>query len=226
MGRPPQIGRMGAMDVAVDLVEVFLRFNGYLTLSEWQIQAVNKRGDWETLTDVDILGVRFPGPVLLADTHDPDEATHLTVPGIPLFLEEDTVDVIIGEVKEGEAVFNPALTRHETLHTILHRLQWLYQEGDLERVVEDLHEKGACYTPARGNGTIRTRLVAFGRAPEANLNVVPIGVILESVGAVLEMHDDLFRSARFANPAAATLKLLHKAGFTFSRGSSDAPDSP
>jgi len=44
------------MDIAVDLVETYLRLNGYLTLSEWQIQAVSPLGQWETLTDVDILG--------------------------------------------------------------------------------------------------------------------------------------------------------------------------
>ena len=104
------------MDVAVDLVETYLRFNGYLTLSEWQIQILNKRGVWETLTDVDIVGLRFPGQVFLADTHDPELTDDLEVLGVPLFLEDDTVDVIIGEVKQGEAVFNPSITRHETLH--------------------------------------------------------------------------------------------------------------
>lgn len=207
------------MDVAVDLVEVFLRFNGYLTLSEWHVLGENIRGDWETLTDVDILGVRFPGQVLIADTDDPEEADRLEVPGIVLHLEEDTVDVIIGEVKQGEAVLNPSLTAHRTLHTVLHRLQWLYEGRDLEKVVEDLQSKGVCYTPARGGGRVRTRLVAFGQAPEATLNRIPIGVVLERVAQTLEEHEEILRSVLFASPSAATLKLLHKTGFRFSRGS-------
>jgi len=197
------------MDVAVDLVEVFLRFNGYLTLSEWHILGENERGDWETLTDVDILGVRFPGQVLIADTHDPSEAEELEVPGMILQLEQDTVDVIIGEVKQGDAVLNPSLTTHHTLHTTLHRLKWLYEGRDLESVVEDLQEEGVCYTPARGGGRVRTRLVAFGQAAEPTLNRIPIGAVLEEV----------LRSVLFASPSAATLKLLRKTGFRLSRDS-------
>lgn len=205
------------MDVAVDLVEVFLRFNGYLTLSEWHILGESPEGQWETLTDVDILAVRFPGQILLADTHDAQEAAELEMPGVVLELEEDTVDVIIGEVKQGEAVLNPSLTAHGTLHTILHRLKWLYPGHDLDRVVGDLSDRGVCYTAARGGGQVRTRLVAFGQAPEAGMNVVPLGVILERVAVTLEKHEDILRSVLFASPSAATLKLLHKTGFRFSR---------
>ena len=205
------------MDVAVDLVEVFLRLNGYLTLSEWHILTENQRGDWEMLTDVDILGVRFPGQILIADVHDPEEAERLEMPGSVLHLEEDTVDVIIGEVKQGEAVFNPSLTTHKTLHTVLHRLQWLYTGKDLGEVVADLRDRGVCYTPARGGGRVRTRLVAFGQAQSAALNVVPIGIILERVAATLDDHEDILRSVLFASPSAATLKLAHKMGFRFSR---------
>jgi hypothetical protein len=208
---------MAVMDVATDLVEVFLRSNGYLTLSELQIQSLNKRGDWETVTDVDILALRFPGRVFIADAHDPTLASELEVPGVPLYLEEDTIDVIVGEVKQGEAAFNPSLTKHETLHTALHRLSWIYSDGDLDRVVEDLRDKGVCYTPARGGGTVRTRIVAFGQASEVTMNVIPLQVILERALGALESHDALLRSARSSSPAAAMLKLLHKTGFRFSR---------
>jgi hypothetical protein len=206
------------MDVAVDLVEVFLRFNGYMTLSEWHVLAKNQRGDWEPMTDVDILGVRFPGQILIADSHDDDDPQEeLEVPGVLLRLEPDTVDVIIGEVKQGEAVFNPSLTKPHTLQTVLHRLRWLYQEGDLEKVVSDLRAEGVCHTPARGGGRVRTRLVAFGQAPEPTLNVIPLGAILERVALALEEYEDILRSVLFASPSAATLKLLHKTGFRFSR---------
>ncbi len=216
-GSAVPIATMPVMDIATDLVEVFLRSNGYLTLSELQIQSLNKRGDWETVTDVDILALRFPGRVFLADSHDAELAAELEVPGVPLFLDDDTIDVIIGEVKQGEATFNPSLTKHQTLHTALHRLAWIYSEGDLGRVVDDLREKGVCYTPARGGGTVRTRVVAFGQAPEVTLNVIPLEIILERALGALESHDALLRSARSSSPAAAMLKLLHKTGFRFSR---------
>lgn len=204
---------MVAMDAASGLVEMLLRVNGYLTLTEWQIQGLNSRGEWDTITDVDVLALRFPGDVYLADSHDPEIQSTLRVTGELLMLEPDVIDVIVGEIKEGEAVFNPALSRHETLHTVLHRLGWLYTGYGLDRVVSDLADKGTCRSPAPGGGTVRTRLVAFGRAPALTMNTVPLGEILEYSTALLAAHSDLFRSARFANPVAATLKLLHKAGF-------------
>ena len=206
------------MDAAGPLVEVFLRLNGYLTLSEWQIQAMNRSGQWETITDVDVLALRFPGDVFLADSHDPEIQSTLRVEGELLMLEPDTIDVIVGEVKEGEAIFNAAITRHETLHTVLHRLKWLYPDG-LAPVVSNLSSVGVARTRGPGGSWVRTRLVAFGRAPDVTVNTVPIKAILEQSAAFLAAHDDLLRSARFANPVAATLKLLHKVGLNLSRGS-------
>jgi hypothetical protein len=205
------------VDAASDLVEIFLRVNGYLTLSEWQVQGLNRFGQWDTITDVDVVGLRFPGDVYLADSHDPEIQSTLKVSGEILLLEPDTIDVVVGEVKEGEALFNPAMTRHETLHTVLHRLEWLYAEPGLDGVVAQLAEGGTSHSRAPGGDRVRTRLVAFGQAPELTPNTVPIGLILEQSAAFLAIHDGLLRSARFSNPVAATLKLLHKAGFGISR---------
>lgn len=207
---------MAFVDAASGLVEVFLRVNGYLTLSEWQIQALNSLGKWDTITDVDIVGLRFPGDVFLADSHDAAVQSTLRVDGELLMLEPDTIDVIIGEVKEGEAIYNPSLTRHETLHTVLHRLEWLYPDG-LGPIVDGLVGSGTVRSTTPGDGTVRTRLVAFGQAPMATENVIPIGLILESTANFLATHDDLLRAAKLSNPVAATLKLLHKSGLSVSR---------
>jgi hypothetical protein len=214
------------MDTAVDLVEVYLRLNGYLTLAEWQIQTLGVAGRWQTLTDVDILGVRFPGEVYIADVHDPEQRLALSLTDELLLLEEDSVDVVLGEVKEGEAEFNPSFTQHQTLHTVLHRLAWIYAEGDLDKVVEELTTVGVCHSSARGGGRIRTRMVAFGRASELTVNAVPIGRVLESTAELLQRYEDVLRSARFHSPSVDTLKLIHKSGFRLSRGPSDAPDTP
>jgi hypothetical protein len=212
------------MDAASGLVEVYLRVNGYLTLSEWQIQALDDRGQWETITDVDVVGLRFPGPVYLADSHDPEVQSTLRVEGELLMLEPDTIDVIVGEVKEGEAVFNPSMTRHETLHTVLNRLHWLYGDEGLPAVVDGLKSTGVAHSPAPGGTMVRTRLVSFGQTPQVTVNTIPIGSILEHATAFLAAHDDLLRSAQFSNPVASTLKLLHKVGFGVSRGPGASPD--
>lgn len=207
------------MDVATDLVEAFLRLNGYFTMSEIPIQALNHRGDWETVTDIDILALRFPGPIYLASTSDDALADYLEIPGLPLLLEEDTIDVIVGEVKQGEARFNKALSDEQVLRNALHPLAWIYTDGDLDMVVRDLGEDQVCYTQARGGGMIRTRLVAFGQADEVTVNVIPIGVILERVVGALESYEAVVRSARPSSAAGGLLKLLQRSGFTVSRDS-------
>ena len=113
------------MDIAVTLVETYLRLNGYLTLTEFEIQKRSEDGTWHTVTDVDMVGVRFPGPVYAADAHSDADTRFLLIEDEELRLEDECVDVIIGEVKQGEAIFNPGLTNHEALHTVLNRFAWL-----------------------------------------------------------------------------------------------------
>jgi hypothetical protein len=102
---------IGWMDVAVNLVESYLRLNGYLTLSEIEVQSQNALGGYDTLTDVDIIGFRFPGDVFAAESTDRAESRMLLITDDVLDLNEDRIDVIIGEVKQGEAVFNAGLGR-------------------------------------------------------------------------------------------------------------------
>ena len=215
---------MPRVDVAVDLVEIFLRVNGYLTLSEWQILALNDRGQWDTVTDVDIVGVRFPGDSFLAVSSDPLIRETLRVDGDLLLLDNDQFDVVIGEVKQGEAVFNPSFNRAETIRGILSRFAFLYPGPILEQVVADLTEKGSCVTQGPG-AEVRTRIVAFGQAENVGPNVVPIADVIERAVGFIADREDVIRSVRLSNPAAAMLKLLHKSGFDVSRGSSASPRS-
>jgi hypothetical protein len=200
------------MDIAVDLVEAYLRINGYFTVSELEIQREVEPGVYQTLTDVDILAVRFPGPVFIADSHGAGDAPRLAVEDETLLLEDDTVDVIIGEVKQGEAMFNPALTDHHTLHTVLQRVAWLFQ-ADVHDVARDLEKKRVCHVPARGVGRVRARLVAFGRAPECNVNVISLTHIFKTMIEQFETFDEALKPAQFKNPAAAMIRLLVKTGF-------------
>lgn len=203
------------MDIAVNLVESYLRLNGYLTLSEFEIQQRTRHGQWETVTDVDVVGVRFPGDIYLSDTHDAEECRLLLVDDPGLHLEPETVDVVIGEVKQGEAVFNPGLTSHTVLHTVLRRLGWLYE--DLGPVVRGLQQDGMHRGPARAGGTIRSRLVAFGRSGDPTVHAVSLAHIVETLMRHFSDFDEILRGAQFKEPAPALLHLLSKAGFGVSR---------
>lgn len=204
------------MDIAVDLVESYLRLTGYLTLSEFEIQARNPDGTFDTLTDVDIMAIRFPGEVYAGDPHTPADARLLLLEDPELRLEPDQIDVIIGEVKQGEAAFNPGIRSHRVLHSVLRRVEWLFADG-LGGVVKDLAERHVCVAPATGGGTIRVRLVAFGRAPAADLHTMPHAHIVETMLGFFEDMDDAFRPVQFRDAAPAMLSLLRKSGFHVSR---------
>lgn len=200
------------MDIAVGLVEGYLRLNGYLTLSEFEVQDQRPDGGFDTLTDIDVMAIRFPGEVYAGDPHDEADARLLLLDDPGLRLEPDQIDVIIGEVKQGHAEFNGAIRRHKVLHPMLRRVEWLFAEG-IHGVVHDLIDHDVCVSPARGGGTIRVRLMAFGRAPEIGLNVMTHTHIVETLLRFFEDLDEAFRPIQFREPAPAMLSLLRKSGF-------------
>lgn len=200
------------MDAGVALVESYLRLNGYATLAEFQIHRRLHDGTYEALTDVDVIGIRFPGKVYAADPFDSPDPRFLLIDDPELHLREDTIDLILGEVKQGEAVFNPGLKRRETLDTVLQRFGWLY-EKPLPRVVAELQRRGLSVAPTRGGGRIRTRLVAFGRSPVNDLHTMSLQHIFKVMVAFMERLDRVIHTDVYSDPVAATLRLLVKLGF-------------
>ncbi|MCJ7754031.1 MAG: hypothetical protein MUP13_05675 [Thermoanaerobaculales bacterium] len=195
----------------MNLVESYLRLNGYLTLSEFEIQARGADGSYETVTDVDIVGFRFPGDIYAADDHEDCRMLQIIDPALEL--RSDMVDVILGEVKQGDAQFNPGLKRHEVLHSVLQRLEWAYG-APIAGVVNDLQVRGFSETPAcSGAGTVRTRLVAFGRSPTTDLHTISLSHIFQTMVDYFHEMEDVLRPAQFKDPAPALLRLLVKTGF-------------
>jgi hypothetical protein len=185
--------------------------NGYLTLSEFEIQARGADGSYETVTDVDIVGFRFPGDFYAADDHEDCRMLQIIDPALEL--RSDMIDVILGEVKQGDAQFNPGLKRHEVLHSVLQRLEWAYG-APIAGVVNDLQVRGFSETPAcSGAGTVRTRLVAFGRSPTTDLHTISLSHIFQTMVDYFHEMEDVLRPAQFKDPAPALLKLLVKTGF-------------
>lgn len=202
------------MDIAVNLVESYLRLNGYLTLSEFEVQRRNEDGTYETVTDVDIVGLRFPG----GGNASSDDCWMLQTSDDALQLRTGMIDVILGEVKEGEARFNPSITRHEVLHSVLQRLEWVYGVP-IGEVVDDLARGSISEVPAcQGPGRIRTRLVAFGRSATNDLHTLSLTHVFETVVSHLKGLEDALRPAQYRDPATALLNLLVKTGFSVEKG--------
>jgi hypothetical protein len=200
------------VDIAVNLVENYLRLTGYMTLSEFEVQRRDSKGRFKTITDVDIMGIRFPGDVYLGDPHRKADYELLVIDDPVLELESETIDVIVGEVKQGKADLNPGIKDHGVLHSMLRRVEWIYGER-LDSVIQGLQRDGVHRAPSRGDGQVRTRLVAFGRSDFSNINTIALGHIVSTMLAFFEEHEDAFRPIQFREPAPALLRLLLKSGF-------------
>ena len=200
------------MDIAVNLVENYLRLNGYLMLSEFEITRQRADGHFETVTDVDVMAMRFPGRAVTDD----DGCQLLSIDDPALELADDMVDVIIGEVKQGAAEFNPGIRSHEALHSMLRRVEWLY-DVPLADVIAAVQQYSIHVGPGNGRGTIRTRLVAFGRTDSVDLHTISHSHIVTTLIGFFDRLGEAFRPMQFREPAPALLSLLTKAGFELTR---------
>ncbi len=202
------------MDIAVNLIENYLRLTGYLTLSEFEVQRRGKDGHYKTVTDVDVMGIRMPGEIYLGDPHE--DCQLLLIEDPVLELEDDTIDIIIGEVKQGHADLNPGIKEHVVLHSVLRRVAWAYDEP-LEAVVTGLQKNLIHNSPGRGNGRVRTRIVAFGRSETNDLNTISLTHVVNAMLRFFEEHEEAFRPVQFKEPAPAFLRLLLKTGFEITK---------
>src|SRR5436305_11458099 len=150
------------MDHAVALVQAYLQLNGYFTSAEYPIIAAAGRNGFRTITDIDVLAFRFPNGLPTAplarrkktprglDTSELDPGLGAT---------PDSIDMIIGEVKEGRVGINSGVRDPAVLKTVIQRLG--DPSIDTDSVVHDLLDRGAARLPSG----ITVRLIAFGAFP-------------------------------------------------------------
>lgn len=206
------------MDTAVGLVESYLRLNGYLTATELQVQRQHGR-QFEAATDLDILAIRLPwtADVVLRAPGAPD----LVLVQDPLLdVSRSGPDVLIGEVKEGAARLNRALRAQEVLHAALRRVGCC-SDDHIEATAAALTRQGEVQVNPPHGIACRIRLASFAGHVEDPL---PPGVLLITLTHIVEFIAHRFREDReilqgvtFHDPVLASLRLLDKLGFDFSR---------
>jgi hypothetical protein len=172
-----------------------------------------RRHEARAVTDLDVLAVRFPGagrPV--------SRGRHPTFGG-GLALEVDPVldcpvervDMIVGEVKEGRARFNPAARDPEVLAAALARFGCCGREH-AEEAVRELLDRGQADMP-HGH---RVRLVAFGNVhgepplPDPTHRVVPLAHVVAFLRDWLDEHWADLHGIPMKQPALDLLALLRK----------------
>ncbi len=194
------------MDHAVALVQAYLQLNGYFTSAEYPIIAGAGRKT-RSITDIDILAFRFPSGARPAQRR---RAKSLDITEIDpgLGIHPSSIDVIIGEVKEGRVGINSAIRDAEVLETVISR----FAHGDDDaRIAAELLENGEVML--RSNYSIR--LVVFASFPPGEevppCRIISLGHVVEYLQGYVRKHWNLLRHLNLKDPAFGFLLLLEKA---------------
>lgn len=196
------------MDEAVALVESYLHVNGYFTVPNYPVMLPTPRG-FQQATDLDLLAFRFPeaGRLVRPGSRRDRLLAFETDPALDV--PADRVDMIVAEVKQGAATFNPAAWRRDVLEVGLVRFGCCESEAAAD-VVRGLFAKGEASTPA--GHTIRA--VAFGSTTDGRpvrARIVTLDRVAAFLTDHLRRHWDVLHAAQFGGSALGTLAVLEKA---------------
>jgi hypothetical protein len=211
------------MDTAVALVQTYLRLNGYFTVAEFPILTTAGHGPTSALrsaTDIDILAVRFPGArhQMARGTHD---GHHVWTGDVDAALRvpADAPDMLIGEVKEGEAMLNAAATDPAVIRAVLARFGCCRPDHAAESAARLVRE-GSVYLR---NGH-QVRLAAFGSRAPGDRTSTPVALcvtfdhILTHLQSYVREHWDELRVGGTKDPTLGLLLLQEKARRGAQRG--------
>ena len=199
------------MDHAVALVQAYLQLNGYFTSAEYPIVANGGRSGVRTITDVDILAFRFPSglPAPKPTVRDELQGLDTTTVDPGLGVDVHTIDMIIGEVKEGRVGINSGVRDPDVLKTVIRRMG--DSAVDADRVVDDLLNTGVAVLPS---GYV-VRLVAFGAFPPGAqvppCRIISLRHVLRFLQDYVRRHWGMLRHMQFKDPALGFLMTLEKA---------------
>lgn len=200
------------MDTSVALVQAYLHVNGYFTVAEYPVLEAYADGA-RTVTDVDILAFRFAGAghevIRGRRRRTLVDRSHATDP--VLRCPSDRPDMIVGEVKEGAARFNPAMRNPAVLQVALARFGCCPPDPD-GGLVQRLLSHGQVMTPAGHS----VRMIAFGDVDEgsspSSRTTVPMRHVVQFLQGYLREHWTVLRHAQIRDPAFGLLALIEKWG--------------
>ena len=198
------------MDTAVALVQAYLQVNGYFTVAEYPILECFGNRPSRTITDIDIMGLRFPGAgaSMAGGVSDGVGVTPFFCDPI-LKVPNDVPDMLVGEVKEGRAEFNPAMRDPEVLATTLARFGCCHPAHAKETAV-DLLRHGR----ARTHVGHLVRLAAFGSTQEPmspRCLVVPLQHVIEFLRDYVHSHWDSVKHLSLKDSTLGLIALMEKA---------------
>lgn len=196
------------MDHAVSLVQAYLQLNGYFTTAEYPIMEMTANREYRTITDIDILGFRFPTSSHQVVMHTRPEVG-ISEPDPDLAIPTDRIDMIIGEVKEGKVGINAGAIEPMVLRAVMLRFGCL--SDDLDDVLGALKEHGS----ATMRSGYQIRLIAFGAMPPGGVvppcRIISLGHVLSFLQQYVRDNWAALRHCQFKDPAFGFLMTLEKA---------------
>lgn len=197
------------MDHAVSLVQAYLQLNGYFTSAEYPIIASAGRNGFRTITDIDILAFRFPSGVPTLQAKHTPQGLDVSELDEGLGVAPDTIDMIIGEVKEGKVGINSGIRDPAVLRAVVGRFD--ESATDSDHVVKELLDRGVAKLPS---GYV-VRLVAFGAFPPGSqvppCRIISLGHVLTFLQRYVRKHWHMLRHLQFKDPAFGFLMTMEKA---------------
>lgn len=207
------------MNTCVALVGAYLRFNGYVTVPEQPVLVgQGKPYRYHTATDIDILAVRFPNAAVVVPREygSVEDDLHLDIDP-NLDLQDDTVDVLIAEVKSGRPRLNEGMRDRDVLYATIRRVDPGF-DASIDETIEALIRHGVAHSKSAGKKW-RFRLVAFGEgqpAPEGGpYTVVQMTHVAAFIVKMLNEHHQVWKDAQFGDPVLDLLHFFDKLGFTW-----------
>lgn len=197
------------MDHAVALVQAYLQLNGYFTSAEYPIIAGTARNGFRAITDIDILAFRFPmGEPMAQPNRKSPKGLNVSSLDAGLGVPDDSIDMVIGEVKEGRVGINSGIRDPDVLRQVIRRFGDVTDPGP---VVERLLSSGAARIPP----SYSVRLIAFGSFPPGSevppCRIISLGHVLEFLQDYVRRHWTVLRHLQFKDPAFGFLMTMEKA---------------
>jgi hypothetical protein len=213
------VDKGACLNTCVALVGAYLRFNGYVTVPEQPVLiGQGKPYRYHTATDIDILAVRFPNAAVVVPREygTVEDDLHLEIDSM-LELEDETVDVLIAEVKSGRPRLNDGMREPDVLYATLRRVDPGFDVA-IDETIDCLIRNGEAQCKAAGKKW-RFRLVAFGEgqpAPEGGpYMVVQMRHVAAFLMKTMREHHLVWKDAQFGDPVLDLLHMFDKMGFTW-----------
>jgi hypothetical protein len=194
------------MDTAVGLVQAYLHINGFFTVTEYPIVA-RSRGGSTTLTDVDVLAMRFPGAQRWVPGGKP-------LPTDPvLAAAEGRLQMIIAEVKEGKAQVNRSAYSLPVVETVIRRFGCCSQ--DPAATARAVIQQRSADTYVGHNMPCTIQMVVFGGVVEqtaARHQVISLRHVATFLNQHLTRNRDVLLQTQIKDETLALMALLIKLG--------------